>query len=92
MYAGAFLNSERRFIMDSRVPEIRKHLKKKLEKQEMAQSMSRVGHCIDNGPTEGFWGIIKSEMYHMHEITDEKSLRNAIGDYIRFYSEKRPQR
>ena len=45
----------------------------------MTQSMSRVGHCIDNGPTEGFWGIIKSEMYHMHEITDEKSLRNAIG-------------
>ena len=68
-----------------------KTFKKKLEKQEMTQSMSRVGHCIDNGPTEGFWGIIKSEMYHMHEITDEKSLRNAIGDYIRFYSEKRPQ-
>ena len=36
-----------------------KTFKKKLEKQEMTQSMSRVGHCIDNGPTEGFWGIIK---------------------------------
>ena len=52
---------------------------------------SRVGHCIDNGPTEGFWGIIKSEMYHMYEITDEKSLRTAISDYIGVYSEKRPQ-
>ena len=31
-----------------------KMFKKKLEKQEMKQSMSRVGHCIDNGPTEGF--------------------------------------
>lgn len=49
--------------------------KKKLEKQEMKQSMSRVEHCIDNGPTEGFWGIIKSEMYQMYEITDEASLR-----------------
>ena len=57
----------------------------------MEQSMSRVGHCIDNGPTEGFWGIIKSEMYHMYEITDETSLRFAITDYIRFYSEERPQ-
>ena len=34
----------------------------------MIQSMSRVGHCIDNGPIEGFWGIIKSEMYQMYEI------------------------
>ena len=53
--------------------------------------MSRVGHCIDNGPTEGFWGIIKAEMYQMYEITDESSLRFAIKDYIRFYSEERPQ-
>lgn len=46
---------------------------KKLKKQEMAQSMSRVGHCIDNGPTEGFWGIIKTEMYQLYEITDKAS-------------------
>ena len=26
--------------------------------------MSRVGCCLDNAPTEGFWGIIKSEMYY----------------------------
>lgn len=63
----------------------------KLKEQEMEQSMSRVGHCIDNGPTEGFWGIIKTEMYQMYEITDETSLRFAINDYIRFYSEERPQ-
>ena len=44
--------------------------------------MSRVGRCIDNGPTEGFWGIIKTEMYQMYEITNEES--------IRFYSEERP--
>lgn len=68
-----------------------KMFKKKLEKQGMEQSMSRVGHCIDNGPTEGFWGIIKSEMYQMYEITDEASLRHAIEDYLRFYSEERPQ-
>ena len=57
----------------------------------MQQSMSRVGCCIDNGPTEGFWGIIESEMYHMYEIIDEESLRFAIKDYIRFYSEERIQ-
>ena len=30
----------------------------------MKQSMSRVAHCIDNGPMEGFWGILKREMYY----------------------------
>lgn len=64
---------------------------KKLKEQEMEQSMSRVGHCIDNGPIEGFWGIIKSEMYQMYEITDEASLKYAINEYMKFYREKRPQ-
>lgn len=53
--------------------------------------MSRVGHCIDNGPTEGFWGIIKTEMYAMYEITDEVSLRKAIDRYMYFYVYERPQ-
>lgn len=57
----------------------------------MQQSMSRLGHCIDNGPTEGFWGIIKSEMYAMYEIKDEESLRFAIKDYLRFCAEERIQ-
>ena len=30
-------------------------------------------------------------MYQMHEITDEESLRYAINDYMRFYSEERLQ-
>lgn len=63
----------------------------RLQKQGMQQSMSRVGHCIDNGPTEGFWGIIKTEMFQMYSITDEKSLRAAINNYMRFYTEERPQ-
>ncbi len=83
--AKPVFHSDRGFQYTSRM------FKRKLEKQEMEQSMSRVGHCIDNGPTEGFWGIIKAEMYQMYEITDEASLRYAIKDYLRFYSEERPQ-
>lgn len=83
--AKPVFHSDREFQYTSRA------FKKKLEKQEMEPSMSRVGHCIDNGPTEGFWGIIKSEMYQMYEITDEASLRYAIKDYLRFYSEEHPQ-
>lgn len=83
--ANPIFHSDRGFQYTSKM------FKKKLVKQEMRQSISRVGHCIDNGPTEGFWGIIKAEMYQMYEITDESSLRFAIKDYIRFYSEERPQ-
>lgn len=83
--ARPVFHSDRGFQYTSRV------FQNKLKKQEMGQSMSRVGHCIDNGPTEGFWGIIKTEMYQLYEITDEASLRLSINDYIRFYSEERPQ-
>lgn len=48
----------------------------------MVQSMSRAGHCIDNGPVEGFWGIIKSEMYQMYEISDETSLSDMPSKTI----------
>ena len=64
----------------------------KLNRQGMEQSMSRVGHCIDNGPTEGFWGIIKSEMYYLETTFEsEKELRSAIEKYIHFYNHDRFQ-
>ena len=83
--AKPLFHSDRGFQYTSKV------FQKKLKDHQMEQSMSRVGHCIDNGPTEGFWGIIKTEMYQMYNITDETSLRFAINDYLRFYSEERPQ-
>jgi transposase InsO family protein len=83
--AKPVFHSDRGFQYTSKI------FQKKLKDREIEQSMSRVGHCIDNGPTEGFWGIIKEEMYQMYKITDEASLRSAIKDYIRFYSEERPQ-
>ena len=35
-----------------------------LEESGMTQSMLRIAHCIDNGPMEGFWGILKREEYY----------------------------
>ena len=50
----------------------------KLMQAGMRQSMSRVGRCIDNGPMEGFWGILKSEMYYLKKFTSKEQLTNAI--------------
>ncbi len=64
----------------------------KLEKQGMTQSMSRVGKCIDNGPMEGFWGILKRERYYKRRFTSRESLVKMIEDYMDYYNNKRYQR
>lgn len=63
----------------------------KLMKAGMRQSMSRVGRCIDNGPMEGYWGILKSEMYYLKKFTSQEELTKAIENYICFYNTKRYQ-
>ena len=55
---------------------------KKLMNAGMTQSMSRVAHCIDNGPMEGYWGIIKRERYYGKRFTDREALVTMIEDYI----------
>ncbi len=64
----------------------------KLEKTGMTQSMSRVAHCIDNGPMEGFWGILKRERYYGRRFTDKQSLIQMIHSYIHYYNTRRVQR
>ena len=64
----------------------------KLEEAGMTQSMSRVAHCIDNGPMEGFWGILKRERYYGRKFTDRDSLVQMIENYIRYYNTRRLQR
>ncbi|EOA0040726.1 IS3 family transposase, partial [Clostridioides difficile] len=51
--AKPIFHSDRGYQYTSRV------FKSKLLTQGMIQSMSRVGHCIDNAPMEGFLGILK---------------------------------
>ena len=83
--AKPIFHSDRGFQYTSKI------FQNKLQTQGMTQSMSRVGHCIDNGPTENFWSIVKSEMYHLNHYADEASLRKAIADYMTFYSTERMQ-
>lgn len=78
-------HSDRGFQYTSKV------FQRKLLEQGMTQSMSRVSCCIDNGPTEGLWGIIKSEMYYISEFANEDELRQAIAEYIDYYNNGRYQ-
>ena len=64
----------------------------KLEAAGMTQSMSRVAKCIDNGPMEGFWGILKRERYYGKRFIDRTTLVKMIEDYIEYYNNRRLQR
>ena len=64
----------------------------KLADAGMIQSMSRVGRCLDNAPMEGWWGILKSEMYYLKKFTSRESLVSAIENYIHFYNTRRYQK
>ena len=57
----------------------------------MIQSMSRKGNCLDNSPTENFFGRMKEEMWHGHEeeYKKPKDLIKAIDEYIDYYNNVR---
>jgi transposase InsO family protein len=83
--ASPLFHSDRGFQYTSKI------FKKKLDDFKAVQSMSRVSRCIDNGPIEGFWGIIKSEMYYLRRFHDFDELQQAIDTYIEFYNTERLQ-
>lgn len=68
-----------------------RQFKAKLDGIHATQSMSRPGRCIDNGPMEGFWGILKSEMYYLRQFHTFEELKKAIDEYIDFYNTRRLQ-
>ena len=83
--AHPLFHSDRGFQYTSKV------FHQKLLQANMRQSMSRVGRCIDNGPMEGYWGILKSEMYYLNKFYTTDNLINSIVEYIEFYNNKRFQ-
>jgi len=66
--------------------------KSKVQNAGMTQSMSRVGKCIDNGPMEGFFGTLKSEMFYDKKFNSMDELMKKIEEYIVFYNEQRFQK
>lgn len=80
------------FHSDRGVQYTSKHFRKKLDDAGMIQSMSRVSRCIDNGPMEAFWGMMKSEMYYLRKFDSYEELEYAVSGYIDFYNNGRYQK
>lgn len=84
--AKPIFHSDRGFQYTSKI------FKKKLDDAGMTQSMSRVSRCIDNGPMESFWGMMKSEMYYLNRFHTYEELEAAVKEYINYYNNKRYQK
>ena len=56
------------FHSDRGVTYTNRQFKTMLDKLQATQSMSRPSCCIDNGPMEGFWGILKAERYYLQQF------------------------
>ena len=62
-----------------------------LREMKIIQSMSRKGNCLDNSPTENFFGRLKEEIWYNKEYKyeNEKELIKQIHEYIKYYNEIR---
>ena len=58
----------------------------------MTSSMSDVGHCGDNAPAEGFFGMIKRERIHRRRYLTLAAARSDVFDYIERFHNPRMQR
>lgn len=63
---------------------------KKIKNLGCIQSMSRRWNCIDNAPTESFFGHMKDEL-DLQSCKTFEELEKHIDMYIHYYNNERPQ-
>lgn len=89
----AYPNAHPLFHSDRGFQFTRAPFQNQLEDQGMTQSMSRVGCCIDNGPMEGWQGIIKEMRVILHpQVASYDELNDSICKTIDYYINEDPQK
>lgn len=66
------------------------HFGQTLKGNQLTQSMSRKGNCLDNAVIEGFFGTLKEEIFfecRKFSLFDE--LKVVIDEYIHYYNHDR---
>ena len=82
--SGALIHSDQGFHYTN--PEYIRMIKE----LDMVQSMSRKGNCIDNAPTESFFGHFKDDVDYRECKTFEE-LKTKTAEYIDYYNNERQQ-
>lgn len=63
-----------------------------LEDHRITLSMSAVGHCADNAPAEGFFGMLKRERVNRRRYSTRAEARSDVFDYIERFHNPRIRR
>ncbi|MHC5309689.1 IS3 family transposase, partial [Myroides sp. LJL116] len=61
----------------------------KLKNNNIKQSMSRKGNCLDNAIIENFFGVLKSELFYLKKYNSILELTQEIKQYIKYYNNER---
>ena len=62
-----------------------------LKENDIKQSMSRKGNCLDNALMEGFFGTLKCETIYLEKPTSIEALEKQIHEYMHYYNHERIQ-
>ena len=90
---NAYPNAKPLYHSDRGFQYTRAAFKTKLKDYRMTQSMSRVSHCIDNGPCEGFQGIFKDILFILYpNIQSKEEMIQAIYGTLDYYINEYPQK
>lgn len=60
-----------------------------LKENNLIQSMSRKGNCLDNAVIENFFGLLKSELLYLKKFSSMQDFRKALEAYLKYYNEDR---
>jgi len=60
-----------------------------LKENNIRQSMSRKGNCLDNAVMENFFGLLKSELLYLQKFDSLEHFQTELEDYLKYYNEER---
>ena len=64
---------------------------KLLKENNIKQSISSKGSCIDNVPIESFFSILKSECIYLKQNLQKNEIPNVVKNFIWYYNNERLQ-
>jgi len=66
-----------------------KDYQKLLKDNNIIQSMSRKGNCLDNAVMENFFGLLKSELLYLRKFESAENFMDELKKYLDYYNNKR---
>ena len=66
-----------------------KEYQRMLKENNIIQSMSRKGNCLDNSVMENFFGRLKTEMFYGEKFESVNTFIDKLKEYIYYYNNER---